>query len=598
IGEYIKTEIFHDNNINIASNALQYYNYESAKAMNEYLRENFLNNLKNVDYSKLYKNNALMKNYEFGFNYYKKVAIEFYKNSSSSLANKKINELKTLNFNNKSDIQILQNEIKNIDKVNLKKYINSKTITYNKLGFDTLLYKAQKAEILEKYTNGINGIKGAINTVGSISQLVFSIQSAGLNQTLNIVKSVQGLLNSILGMFSSIPAVAIASAALDIVFTIITQLIGEKTQYDYVYSQTGNPNSHYIWDGGITTSKLWGFITKEDATIAKAKLLDPIEFMPEFSTDYYYYNGKKYLDHQLSSLEKELFYNALENNDENFLKANNIEYCYSFEQTKNGDKSRYFSNLHDLITKLLSKADNKQIMYLEEWYKSSTGKINILGRIQNISNIQDAFEKLKDIVLHDLKAILLMQLPKLNDQKIPIDQINGKNNLDENQLGDLLSLVNNLNKDSKYEWLNKLLLFDGNLKDDKDAYVYDVNNIKTLEQIFIKKFNVSSKLVSHKMLNENNEYDKLKEIIKTQIYSILNNENERVYFVSFKSAVKHLMQIQYLSITKKVIQENKSYKFKYQDKEFDTIEEVIEYCKKFIKSIEEYAKTKKGEKHE
>ncbi|MDD1361734.1 hypothetical protein PT302_03585, partial [Metamycoplasma hyosynoviae] len=118
-------------------------------------------------------------------------------------------------------------------------------------------------------------------------------------------------------------------------------------------------------------------------------------------------------------------------------------------------------------------------MYLEEWYKSATGKINILGRIQNISNIQDAFEKLKDIVLHDLKAILLMQFPKLNDQKIPIDQINGKNNFDENQLGDLLSLVNNLNKDSKYEWLDKLLLFDGNLKDDKDAYVYDINNIKT-----------------------------------------------------------------------------------------------------------------------
>ncbi|MDD7893466.1 hypothetical protein PUW84_01435, partial [Metamycoplasma hyosynoviae] len=549
---------------------------------------------KDVDYSKLYTNNALMKNYEFGFNYYKKVAIEFYKNSSLSLSKEKINGLKTLNFNNENDIQILQNEVKNIGKANLKKYINSKTITYNKLGFDSLLYKAQKAEILEKYTNGINGIKGAINTVGSISQLVFSIQSAGLNQTLNIVTSVQGLLSSVLGIFSSIPVVAIASAALDIVFTIITQLIGEKTQYDYVYSQTGNPNSHYIWDGGITTSKLWGFITKEDATITKAKLLDPIEFMPEFSTDYYYYNGKKYLDHQLSSLEKELFYNALENNDENFLKANNIEYCYSFEQTRNRDKSRYFSNLHDLITKLLSKVDNKQIMYLEEWYKSATGKINILGRIQNISNIQDAFEKLKDIVLHDLKAILLMQFPKLNDQKIPIDQINGKNNFDENQLGDLLSLVNNLNKDSKYEWLDKLLLFDGNLKDDKDAYVYDINNIKTLEQIFIKKFNVSSKLVSHKMLNENNEYDKLKEIIKTQIYSILNNENERVYFVSFKSAVKHLMQIQYLSITKKVIQENKSYKFKYQDKEFDTIEEVIEYCKKFIKSIEEYTKTKKG----
>ncbi|WP_036444968.1 hypothetical protein, partial [Metamycoplasma hyosynoviae] len=115
-GEYIKTEIYQDNNENIASNALQHYNYESAKAMNEYLRENFLNNLKDVDYSKLYTNNTLMKNYEFGFNYYKKVAIEFYKNSSSSLSKEKINGLKTLNFNNENDIQILQNEVKNIGK--------------------------------------------------------------------------------------------------------------------------------------------------------------------------------------------------------------------------------------------------------------------------------------------------------------------------------------------------------------------------------------------------------------------------------------------------------------------------------------------------
>ena len=146
--------------------------------------------------------------------------------------------------------------------------------------------------------------------------------------------------------------------------------------------------------------------------------------------------------------------------------------------------------------------------------------------------------------------------------------------------------------------LKKLLLFDGNLKNDNDTYLYDINNIKKLQRIFINKFNVLSKLVSQKMFNENNKYNELQEIIKTQIYSILNNENVRVYFPSFEAAVKHLMQIQYLSITKKVIQENKTYKFKYKDKEFKTIEEVIAYCKKFIKSVEDYLKAKKGKKHE
>ena len=114
------------------------------------------------------------------------------------------------------------------------------------MGFKTLLYKAQKEELLNKFNVGANVLNGITNTLGSISQLVFSIQSTGLNQSLNIVKSIHGLASSVLGIFSSIPAVAIASAAIDIIFTIITQFIGEKTQYDYIYSQTGNPNSQYI----------------------------------------------------------------------------------------------------------------------------------------------------------------------------------------------------------------------------------------------------------------------------------------------------------------------------------------------------------------
>ena len=320
--------------------------------------------------------------------------------------------------------------------------------------------------------------------------------------------------------------------------------------------------------------------------------------MPEFSTDYYYYKGKKYQFHQSSSLEKDLIYNALINNDQDFLKENNIEYCYSFEQTKSGNEYKYFSKLDDLINKLLTKEENKEITYLEKWYKSQAGKINIFGKINDISNIKDGFEKLKDSILYELKPTVLMQLPKINDQKIPIDQVDSENNSNKNQLENLIKIINNINKDDNYQELKKLLLFDGNLKNDNDTYLYDINNIKKLQRIFISKFNVLSKLVSQKMFNENNNYNELQEIIKTQIYSILNNENVRVYFPSFEAAVKHLMQIQYLSITKKIIQENKTYKFKYKDKEFKTIEEVITYCKKFITSVEDYLKTKKGKKHE
>ena len=601
-GEYIQIKQPKDDDEetkNISSNAIQYYNYQAAESMNNYLRNNFLSSLKNMS-SRGFRNSTLIRHHEFVFNYYKHVATEFYDNNLSLMPNahEKVKLLKTLSFNDKNDIITLKKEIQNIGNKKLKKYINSKTIAYKKLGFKTLLYNAQKEELLNKFKIAGNVLNGITNTLGSLSQLIFSVKYSGLNQTSNVIKSVHGLVNSVLGIFSSIPAVAIAQAALDVVFTIITQIIGEKTQYDYVYSQTGNPNSQYIWDGGITTSKLWGFYNKDTKTISEAKLLDPIEFMPEFSTDFYYYKGKRYQYHQSSILERNLIYNALENNDQDFLKANNIEYSYSFEQTKSGEKFKYFSKLDDLINKLLTKEDEKESTYLEKWYKSQVGKINIFGKINDISSIQDGFEKLKDAILYELRPTLLMQLPKLNDKKIPIDQIDNQNNSNKNQLKNLINIINNINKSNNYEELKKLLLFDGNLKNSDGTYLYDINNIEKIEKIFIDKFNVSSKLVSRKMFKENYRYDELTEIIKTQIYSILNNENERVYFASFEAAAKHLLQLQYLSITKKIIQENKTYKFIYRDKEFKTIEEVITYCKKFIKSVEEYLKTKKGKKNE
>ena len=208
------------------------------------------------------------------------------------------------------------------------------------------------------------------------------------------------------------------------------------------------------------------------------------------------------------------------------------------------------------------------------------------------------FEKLKEAISHDLRATLLMQLPKLNHEKIPLDQARDKSKYEKFSLQKLLTLINNINKDHKLLESSDLLLFDGNLKNkDAKSYLYDINNVEKLEKIFITKFKVLSKLVSKRALNLNNKYDELNEVVKTRIYSILNNENERVYFASYEAAIKHLMQLQYLAITKKVIKENEIHKFVYQGKEFSTIEEVINYCKKFIKSVDEYVKNK-GEKDE
>ncbi|ACF07352.1 Uncharacterised protein [Metamycoplasma arthritidis] len=576
----------------IASNALQYYNYQSAQSLNNYLRDEFLNSLANIDYSRYASNNRIMKNCEFGFDYYKKVTIEYHK--EHNFASTVISQLENLSYKNQDDIKSLQDTIKNLKKDDLKKYINSKTMTGHKLELNKLVYEDQKTDVVDKINSAVQVAGGIIQTAGAISQLYFSIQASGINQPLNIVKSVQGLVGSVMGTLSSVPGLAIAAAAIDIVFTIITQLIGEKTQSDYVYSQTGNPKSQYIWDGGITTSRLWGFWQTEDATISKAKLLEPIQFMPEFSTDFYYYDGKRYQDHQTSVLEKDLICDVLTNNDQEFMKANNLEYLYSFESTAQGENNRYFTKMADLENELLANNAQK----LKDWYKSSSGTINILDKSKNITNVKDLFEKLKEIISNDLRATLLVQLPKLNSENIPLDQISDQSKREKFSLEKLITLINNINKNHDLLESKDLLLFDGNLKDEnKKSYLYDIKNLEKITKIFINKFNVTSKIVSKIMFSFNNKYDELNEAIKTKIYSILNNQKERIYFASYDDAFKHLMQLQYLAIDKKIIKENEMHKFIYQDKEFTTIEEAIEYCKKFIKSADEYVKTK-GEENE
>ena len=98
--------------------------------------------------------------------------------------------------------------------------------------------------------------------------------------------------------------------------------------------------------------------------------------MPEFSTSYYHYNGKKYKDHQTGVLEKDLIYDILTDNDQEFMKANNLGYVYSFEKTSKGESNRYFAKMADLENQLLANNAEK----LNEWYKSSSGYVSILGK--------------------------------------------------------------------------------------------------------------------------------------------------------------------------------------------------------------------------
>ncbi|SGA33470.1 Uncharacterised protein [Chlamydia abortus] len=136
--------------------------------------------------------------------------------------------------------------LKDIDKKHFNKFINTKELTKNELKIDALMNNLNKEQYIKKINNAVQTAGGVLQTAASITQLYFAVQSNDINRTLNIVKSVQGIVEGALNMFSMFPIVSIISNITNIMFSIITEIIGTKIQYDYVYNQTGNPKVQYI----------------------------------------------------------------------------------------------------------------------------------------------------------------------------------------------------------------------------------------------------------------------------------------------------------------------------------------------------------------
>ncbi|GAA8716647.1 hypothetical protein oki361_23270 [Helicobacter pylori] len=224
-----------------ASDALQYYTYLSAESMNNYLRNDFIDKLKNIDYTNLVNNEKLINNYESSFDFYKNSLLEYFKND-----NEEKNKVELLRFEKKSDREKLANKTLKIDKKNFNKLINTRTLTSHKLKVDFLMNEKNKEKLSNDIKVAVKSMGGVIQTAASISQLYFATQSNDINKTLNITKSIHGIVSGTLNIFSMFPIVSVISGIVDILFSIITQIIGSKTQFDYIYSQTGNPNVQYI----------------------------------------------------------------------------------------------------------------------------------------------------------------------------------------------------------------------------------------------------------------------------------------------------------------------------------------------------------------
>ncbi|AXE60978.1 hypothetical protein DA803_02695 [[Mycoplasma] phocae] len=425
----------------------------------------------------------------------------------------------------------------------------------------------------ESIKNGIETAQKAISLFASSFSLLNNIINKGdLNYESKIAHSVRDVVNGILSFIPPNPVSLVVGAVLNIVMELAIQIIGVKEPKDYVFADTGNESDRYIWDGGISKSQFWGLKKSDVQSIEKDfKPLKPIEIIPEFASDLYYFDNKEYLSIDDKELNNDLLEVILSNVGDEY---SEYKYQYSFENSANKlNENLYFDSVNDLVGDLV---DNKNIKN----YWTSGGYLYFDEEsptwVQNYSGLKD---NSIDFIRNTLRPTLVMQIPKLDKNNIPIDQeYILKSDIGIDVFDEYKKIVEKLNSDNNIE--EDLLIFDGNLQKTPEDFYYLTSSLdleKKLE-IFRNKFNVNWKNSSSEQFWKKIKFKNLKKPYKYDIYEITSNSGNVKSFISFDDAINFLRKDSFLDIYDENIETVVGKIYLFGDKKFNSIDEIISYC--------------------
>lgn len=540
--------------------------------------------------------------YDTAFTLTKTSLLEYYKKYESS-SKTTIDKIKSINsFNNANDLKILSSEYKKLKSKNeFKRLITIRNKTFVQYGNGTL-----KLEKIKTTADKIAGVIDKAKTLASIAADTFKIiniwtsKAENHNKVYETVDAAKSIIGSITKLLPPNPITLCVGAALNLIFEFALQFIGKRTTSDYVYTDTGNTNDSYVWDGGITNSKFWGFQNIEERSINDAKIMTPIEIVPEFTDTYYYFNGKRYLTPNDKELKEDIL-NAIMSGR---LKTNNLQLLYSFEKDTTKYKEKDYSYYHNSLHALKEWLTNNDLKNLKEKYSTNGGyiefkELNASFWADNYSEIQ---RKLLEIIDDKLKATIVMKLPKLING-IPIDQYNKNHEFDNNSIDyeNIRQRLNSFKRGKNNDSLEDLLMFDTNLFNNIGSKYYYEESEEFFDNnlnIFREKFSVKSKLSSRKMFLTIKEYDKLKISASYKIYKINGLNGEYKMFLTYDDAVNYLHKKNYLDIEQKIEKYNFVHKYYYDHHYFNSWDEIIKYCKMQSDKIRKELENQQGESHE
>ncbi|ADE19880.1 hypothetical protein [Mycoplasma crocodyli] len=454
------------------------------------------------------------------------------------------------------------------------------SLATNKLDISQQIDKYQKIEIMNrKFATIANSIDFTVSIYTSLFELYNDVYNQGKN-SLNVLKTV---FNGILSFAPQTPYTMMFAFGLNMIFDITSQFIGTKYQTDYIFSDTG-ANEVYVWDGGLSETKFWGFVNNEIKTVKDAKILKPVEISPGISNSYYLFNGKKYSD----TSNKKLYHDFL-------------KYITSYPETakilfddsllvyslvNSNDLQSDIENSHyTLISDNIDKMTYSDILkYLEPYLIKNYYIVNDVPIYSNVSD-EKYFEKLANAFGNSkFNPTFIVQIPELFNKK-PIDQKDDKilsmdeiySTFDEIKK----NIVSNFNPNrDKYISIDRNIVA-SNISNFELLINSDQEAIEILKQTFFSSFHVDHKRVEKIIFLKNNKYSDLSSSEEIYLYWIYSDDLLKKYFLTYDDAFNTLMNGKnFLNVEKRKIVDSKTNFYEFDEQTFISFDDLVKYCKK------------------
>ena len=321
----------------------------------------------------------------------------------------------------------------------------------------------------------------------------------------------------------------------------------KETYTQNFYQYTTVDGTSFYWNGGLTVSKYFGFVTNEISNIDDMKLIDPVQITLPQIEEYYYYNGLKY--YNPDELKRRVLLNYMNGTDS----PTNTKFTKYYALLGNEDATAKTNE--ELINKVINslgitKNDNgsfdisklnKDSPYIQTLSASYDYGYVIPEGDNNVTLVQN--------ILNNIRPANFVALPELGQNNIAtgkagvISQLPGKywdgsKVVDNSSIGNVI--VDNSANDLQPGITDLMIWRQENFKE-ANHITANQNSLTALYAKFKTMFSVASK----ELLNisfSNSKYSQLPNGVNIKnIYEVRDATTGKIFsFYDFNSATSFL----------------------------------------------------------